>query len=744
MKKKKQAKRTSNQKQSLQQKEPTAETQTGFLRLWLFRFMVIVVIPVIALVGLEAGLRAFDYGVPTGFTFTQKVAGERRILSNPYFMWRFFPPQIGKQCIPFTLPLKKAEGTYRLFVLGASAAQGDPEAAYGMTRMLEIMLRDQYPGVDFQVINAGITAINSHVVLPIARDCSRLESDLFIIYLGNNEVVGPYGAGTVFTPLVSNLSMIRLGIALKATRLAQLVSSTLDKLPGRDQAQRGKWRGMAMFLDHQVRAADPGMETVYRHFEQNLVDLSRMAQREGIPVVISTVGANLKDSAPFASMHRSGLSEEDVEKWETLVQEGKVLREQGKYAQAVERFLQAASIDPDYAELHYRLGKCYWAMWDFDTARAHYRKALELDTLRFRADKRINDIIRRVAGGRSGQGIHLADSLRVLEENSPEKTPGQELFYEHVHLNFRGTYLVSRAVFGQVQQALPAWVVQRASGNAILKEQECKRRLAYTGLDRLIIAKGLLEQLQQAPFTNQLYVSEQTDKLAAEVKQLEHRYTRGRDLQEALAQYKWAIENYGPHYHLYNNYARIQYDYLNDAQEAEKYWLKALAQSPQASPVLEKLGPVLSAQRKHAEAEQYYRKALVYNPRSTALLSNFANVLVGNKKFDQAIRYYRKAIEIDPENAKAHSTLGVVLALRSEDQGSRRKALFHLKKAVEVNPHLAGARRNLLAFYTNEAQRLASENENQAAIAYLHEILRIDPSDEGARKHIQRLSASGN
>jgi len=41
--------------------------------------------------------------------------------------------------------------------------------------------------------------------LEIAKDCAHHQADLFILYLGNNEVVGPYGAGTVFTPLSSNL-----------------------------------------------------------------------------------------------------------------------------------------------------------------------------------------------------------------------------------------------------------------------------------------------------------------------------------------------------------------------------------------------------------------------------------------------------------------------------------------------------------------------------------------------------------
>ena len=43
-----------------------------------------------------------------------------------------------------------------------------------------------------------MTAINSHAILPIARECARRDGDLWIIYMGNNEMVGPFGAGTVF------------------------------------------------------------------------------------------------------------------------------------------------------------------------------------------------------------------------------------------------------------------------------------------------------------------------------------------------------------------------------------------------------------------------------------------------------------------------------------------------------------------------------------------------------------------
>ena len=66
--------------------------------------------------------------------------------------------------------------------------------------MLESLLSLRHPGTRFEVVNAAMTAINSHVILPIARDCARADGDIWVLYMGNNEVVGPFGAGTVFGP----------------------------------------------------------------------------------------------------------------------------------------------------------------------------------------------------------------------------------------------------------------------------------------------------------------------------------------------------------------------------------------------------------------------------------------------------------------------------------------------------------------------------------------------------------------
>ena len=61
-----------------------------------------------------------------------------------------------------------------------------------------------------------MTAINSHVILPIARECARRDGDLWIIYMGNNEMVGPFGAGTVFGfARTGSMALVRAELALK-------------------------------------------------------------------------------------------------------------------------------------------------------------------------------------------------------------------------------------------------------------------------------------------------------------------------------------------------------------------------------------------------------------------------------------------------------------------------------------------------------------------------------------------------
>ena len=215
-----------------QGKQVRREPVTG-RRLWLFRLIAVVGVPLVLLCLLETGLRVVGYGYQPGVTVACKVNGVPHRGDNLTFSRRFFPAMLAREFEPFVFPTRKPAGTYRVFVLGSSAAQGVPNHAFRFGRILEAMLQERFPDTRFEVITAAMAAINSHVVVEVAKDCARYEPDLFVIYMGNNEVVGPYGPGTVLTPALSNLHLIRLGIAARKTRIGQLLSGLTRGAAGR-------------------------------------------------------------------------------------------------------------------------------------------------------------------------------------------------------------------------------------------------------------------------------------------------------------------------------------------------------------------------------------------------------------------------------------------------------------------------------------------------------------------------------
>ncbi|MHC4752460.1 MAG: tetratricopeptide repeat protein, partial [Planctomycetota bacterium] len=483
-------------------------------RLWLFRVIAATVIPALFFLLIELSLHIAGYGYPATPIVKCKVDDKLYYCDNVKFGWRFFPRNIAQEFDPFIFKSDKPDDTYRIFILGASAAQGTPDAAYSFGRILEVMLQNSYPKVNFEVIVAAMPAINSHVAVEIAKDLAKRQPDLFITYLGNNEVVGPFGAGTVFAPLSANLSLIRMGIALKTSKLGQLLTNLFESVGGYRGAPR-IWGGLKMFLEKQVRANNPKLRVVYRHFQRNLEDICSIACKSGAKIILCTVGNNLKDCPPFASEHRLGLSEETLKNWNDIYQKGIAFESVGDYAEAIEYYLAAAQIDDCYADLQFRLGSCYWAMGQYDKAKDKYIKARELDTLRFRADTRINEIIRTVSSDSTEEGIYLLDVAGAFEENSPYKSPGEELFYEHVHLNFKGNYLLARTVFEQVENSLPEQTKRLKVDNILpLTVVECAQALAYNDWARYNNAFKILNYyIKEPPFTNQLYHNERVSRL---------------------------------------------------------------------------------------------------------------------------------------------------------------------------------------------------------------------------------------
>ncbi len=525
------------------------ETLMGKLpwRRWLLPVASTILVPIV-LIGLtEAALRICGVGNSTNFTRPCTDHGLPGYCDNPSFTTGFFPPGMERTPRPLFIPAAKPPQTFRIVLLGESATYGDPDPTFGFGRYLEVMLRERYPGVKFEIINAGITAINSHVILSATRDLARHQPDLFIIYAGNNEAIGPFGPGTVLTESGMGLPFIRAEIFFRSTRIGQLFSKL------RPVQQSRQWRGMSMFLEKQVPADSPLMKDVYKNYASNLRDIITAARSSGARVLVATVATNLKDCAPFASEHRSGLTQEELRSWSALVQQGSDLEKSQSYAEALKAFQAAAKIDDQYAELEFRIARCLVRSGDDQAAKQYFVRARDLDTLRFRADTKINDVNRSVASSISG--VELVDVESLFGQQSPNGITGDELIYEHVHPTPRGAYLLARALFLQISSKLPAELVGQAKPavSDVPSEEECERLLAFTRYDRARAASLVLDMLYKPPFTNQLNHDEQVERMQAEVQSPVDNYD------DTIAQYQWALAQDPQDRLLRLNYAFLVY-----------------------------------------------------------------------------------------------------------------------------------------------------------------------------------------
>jgi len=676
---------------------------------------------------IELSLRIAGYGFPATAAIKSKVNGKTCYCDNIKFGWGFFPRNIAREFEPFIFPVDKPDGTYRIFIFGASAAMGTPDQSFCFGRFLRTMLRQRYPEANFEVITAAMAAINSHVVYQVAKDCARYDPDLFIVYLGNNEVTGPYGAGTVFAPLSDNLSAIRIGIGLKRTRLGQLLTNLLGSIGSRKEGPQF-WAGMGMFLEKQIQADDPGLESVYRHFQRNLEDIRRVGRNGGAKVILCTVGSSLKDCPPFASLHRPDLTDAQKDKWDAAYRQAVELETAGDYAEALEHYLSAAEIDDRYADLQFRLGRCYWTMGEYDKARDRYIQARELDTLRFRADSRINQIIRDVANPDAAKGVYLVDVVKEFEENSPHATAGGELFYEHVHLNFGGTYLLAKTVLEQVEQILPDWVRGKKEGQGALPtEAECAQRLAYTDWDRYKIAGEVLHNfIKKPPFTNQLYHDERVRLMEQKFEELKASLDP-EALKKCSTEHRHAIENDSDDWRLHWKYGKLLAENLKDYEAAAKEYRFVQALLPHSHLGYAALGSVLRGQGdldaaiaeyekairinptrldahyylaqayqrqgKMEHAKQYYSKTIRLRPGAVGAYNKLVEILYQEGEIDEAVDVCRRGLRMAPKNAVLRCNLGVLL----EAQGHRDEAIKQLRSALEMDPNSARIRSALEA-----------------------------------------------
>jgi tetratricopeptide (TPR) repeat protein len=664
-------------------------------RKWLFRFLAILLGPALALGILEVSLRAVGYGYTTSFFLDgTKIEEEPAWIDNADFgLWIFPRKYEGRpKPVPFLLPKEKGPNTYRIFVLGESAAMGFPDPSLSFARVLEVMLRASFPATRFEVVNCSMVAINSHGVLQIARQCAEYQPDLIVVHLGNNEVVGPFGAAGVLGPFSSNVGVARMNLALKRSRCGQLIDEVLQRI-----SQRGKpkevWNGMSMLLDSKVSSDDTRLANVYANFRTNLQDIVRSGRDAGAQVVLCTVPVNLKNCAPFASVHSSALAGDQLAGWQQHFNEGVRLQAEKKYTDAIRSFREAEKTDAGYAELAYRLAQCQLATGDKETAREAFSRARDLDALRFRSDSTVNRTTREVAASWP-EGVRLADAEQALAKSDATGVPGEELFLEHVHMTFKGNYLLAKNIYDTITSPpLPGLVRSGIEAPAALAEQIAGEQLAHTDWSDLKHQAEMYERLIKAPpFTFQFDHAEDCQRWEKRLGEMRSRLnTKGKG--EAIDAYAkaalgakgdWMIRSQfgellvecGKHAQAEHQLreAVAHFRHAWDAQcllgglemmgnhlgEAEKRFRNVLRFNPSLESGYLGLADVLARQGKSAEAVAILERQLREKPKNMAIIKMIGSVLVRAAKYDEAKEWISQGLEIDQDEPDLHVDLGLI------------------------------------------------------------------------------------
>lgn len=679
---------------------------------WLFRAGALFLIPLLTLVVAELVLRMAGYGYPTGLFEKVQVNGAERLLSNEKFGLRFFPPELFRWPNPLMMEPVKPPGAYRIFIFGESAAQGDPEPSFGAGRYLGVLLREKYPGVNFEVVNTAITAINSHVIVPIARECAGDQGDLWIIYMGNNEMIGPFGAATVFGAKAPPWPLVRLGLALQKTRLGQLLMNLARRARGKASAP-AVWGGLQMFMGNELAPNDPRKEVVYKNFDRNLRDIVRAGQKSGANIILNTVAVNLKDCPPFASLPPA-LAEDAYSQAESLLRQNNIAG-----------------------------------------AATNFQKACDDDALSFRADSRINGIIRAVAGKSAGPDLVLCDTAAALAEGG--HIPGGETFYEHVHFNFDGNYRLALLWARAAEAFLPASVQAKAKEAAWASQQVCEAQLGLTDWNRADVLTAVRQRMEKPPLNTQPNNDQRRAALSAQIDRLlEHRDAAA--VARARAIYIDAIARSPGDYMLHQNYGEFL-ELTGDLKQAAAEWHQATELMPRNPFAFLTEGKLLEREGDIVSARKACQQAVDLHPRYAEAWCELGRLDAAEGRLDQALDKYRKAASLQPYDAQTFVYMGKAFSLlkRTDDSvqsfhhaieldGGNWEAHYDLGGELGMHGHFVEAKaefeqvtnlqpQNAMG-HLNLGVALLKLNDPRGARQQFSETLRLEPTNKVARSYM--------
>lgn len=386
-------------------------------------------------VTLENGSRLVfsDHGGPNSYFFTNR--------SNPGSL----------DLTAFVMP--KPAGTFRVVVVGESAAKGNPYVRpLSAASLFESMLTDLRPDRKVEVINLGVTAVASYPVLGILREALEIEPDLVVAYLGNNEFFGAYGVASLHSAGRSPTA-IRAIRTVRSLGIAQLMDSFRGSAPNTSRTLMETMLGQSF-----IAVEDPLRGAAARNLGTFVGEMIAACAARGVPIVVCTPPANERGLAPLGAPDLAGVpeSERAAVAAELTRAEGLIASDPAGALTALDAMLARA---PKHATAHHRRAQALVALGRLEESAAAFRMALDCDTMPWRPPALSVEAIREAVASHGGI---LCDLETAFRSASPGGAIGWELMDDHVHASLAGQELIARTLVRSLVGAPAAVAVDEA------------------------------------------------------------------------------------------------------------------------------------------------------------------------------------------------------------------------------------------------------------------------------------------
>ncbi|MCX7876102.1 MAG: GDSL-type esterase/lipase family protein [Melioribacteraceae bacterium] len=595
-------------------------------------YLILISIPIIFFILLEVGLRIFNYGEDLSM-WVQATPGKKIINANVakrYFSnVKNFPTTIED-----IFDSTKSDNSFRVFVLGESSAAGYPFMPLGsFSRYLRKRLEITYPQKNIEVINLGMTAINSYTIRDFMPEVLKQKPDVILIYTGHNEYYGALGVGSLES-LGNSRWLINLYLKLIHFKTVELIKDFLQWSGRFVFGEEKQKTGTLMSRMAKEQSIDFNSETFLAGIEQfdgNMRDIIEMCKDENVPLIFGTLASNLKDQKPFVTKN-----------------ENEIFSASKVYKQA---------------ELENQKS-------NFKKADSLYRIAKDYDLLRFRAPEKINRLIKQY---KKEYGVEVVDIDSIFSSLSPNGIIGNNLMTDHLHPTLEGFQIIGKAFYDKMDylKLLPK---DKPAIESSLQDERTKKEFIFPELDSVMAVQRIALLKNDWP-----YVKPEEKKLESEIIPL-------RNLVDSLSYefLKNRITWLDAHFKLAENYLlKKDFDNFIINMSALIYQYPVIVEYYN---YMDNVGLVLLKQKDYVNAKKIFWAR--YKLRPDAITTKWlGNIALANNEIQTSIKFLEESMKYNPEDLQVLYNLSGAYALNKEFE----KAKLTLKKLLQREPNYPGA-----------------------------------------------------